>query len=1175
MASIRKSVREPLASSITSANHIFVRIIVMFVLFSVNPLLAQTLFQPIYPLPPAPRFRTDFPQLANDGAFDFADIDNDGDVDVLFTGMTFYGNVVAELHLNNGLGDFYRDESADFIPMYNGKVNFADVNSDGHPDVLLTGNSLGPISAVLYLNDGMSNFTASPLSGISGCRGGDVEFADLNGDGAPDLITMGWNGTYTVRETRVYMNNGIGVFSLLANPTLFNLSNGALALEDVDGDGDLDLMITGDGQNSQISRLYFNDGNGNFTLQTASPFMAVRHSDVAFADVDGDGDPDLIISGAKQFGSYPFTALYLNDGAGNFVVDASSGLPQIEYSSLSFQDMDGDGDPDLFISGLNASFPYLTHIYTNDGNGNFSLHEDVFIGMYDAENAFADINGDGTLDLIIVGNPHSTRLYVNDGTASFTEVKNTPIAEQESGDVVTADFNGDGFSDVLTAGFNAKKEENVQLYLNDGNGGLVPTNTSSFVGLSDAVLAADDVDGDGDIDFVISGRSNTNQKITTLYINDGNAVFNATPAPLENVILGSLAFQDLNGDSFPELLLTGYNNASQRVTRLYINSAGSFSLLPNTPFTPLAFSETAFADVDSDGDIDVLIAGQASNGLVTQLYLNDGNVGFSTDNQNTFPGISPNNLIFVDLNGNGQSDLLFIGDTDNYEYIARTYINDGNGQFTEGQEFDRFHNYPYSAAVADFNNDGALDIFLSGPVALHTDSASLYFNDGIGNFTLQDNLGIRSSRASTRTADFDNDGSIDLLIAGASPELVPYTAAYRNAISDPPGCNTTAQCQNIMVEISTDLYVPNPADINNGSASVCGIVEAFLSPAVFDIQQAGNQTIQLTVISSEGDTATCGAFIQVLPLSCNDVNGGTLEAGPERSFCVGTGTPVGINISVTGTTGSLQRWALINATGNIIETRTNNSLFNLDNKTPGNYTIGYMRYESDVNLAGLTNISQINNLQGCFSLASNPIQIFLRPQPFGGVISPTTTTSICANQGPLTRVQVNLTGAVGEFTRFGILDPNDNNRIVGSSAIPNINFNGLSSGNYLIVHLSYQAGVNLSQVQFPSDLTGCYDVSNVIPVDVLDCFGRATLTSQPNPTSAQSYVTFTNPVEAQTTLEVFDLNGRMITQLFNSHSAPGQEYRFEFDASQLPNGVYVYRLTTGREVLIEKFMIAR
>jgi hypothetical protein len=64
-------------------------------------------------------------------------------------------------------------------------------------------------------------------------------------------------------------------------------------------------------------------------------------------------------------------------------------------------------------------------------------------------------------------------------------------------------------------------------------------------------------------------------------------------------------------------------------------------------------------------------------------------------------------------------------------------------------------------------------------------------------------------------------------------------------------------------------------------------------------------------------------------------------------------------------------------------------------------------------------------------------------------------------------------------------------------------------------------------------------------------------------------------VGAQTTLEVFDLNGRMITQLFNSHSVPGQEYRFEFDASQLPNGVYVYRLTTGREVLIEKFMIAR
>jgi len=67
-------------------------------------------------------------------------------------------------------------------------------------------------------------------------------------------------------------------------------------------------------------------------------------------------------------------------------------------------------------------------------------------------------------------------------------------------------------------------------------------------------------------------------------------------------------------------------------------------------------------------------------------------------------------------------------------------------------------------------------------------------------------------------------------------------------------------------------------------------------------------------------------------------------------------------------------------------------------------------------------------------------------------------------------------------------------------------------------------------VEFPSDLSGCYDVSNPLNVRLVNC-GAATLTSQPNPTAGQSYVTFINPVEEQTLPEVYDLSGRMIAQL--------------------------------------------
>ncbi len=117
--------------------------------------------------------------------------------------------------------------------------------------------------------------------------------------------------------------------------------------------------------------------------------------------------------------------------------------------------------------------------------------------------------------------------------------------------------------------------------------------------------------------------------------------------------------------------------------------------------------------------------------------------------------------------------------------------------------------------------------------------------------------------------------------------------------------------------------------------------------------------------------------------------------------------------------------------------------------------------------------------------------------------------------------------------------------------------------------------MNLANVEFPDDLEGCYSLSNGINVTVVGCNASAKMSSQPNPTRAQSFVTFSNPREAYTTLEVYDMSGRMIERLYQGMTSPDQDYRFEFDGSNLPNGVYLYRLNTESEVVINKFMIAR
>lgn len=309
------------------------------------------------------------------------------------------------------------------------------------------------------------------------------------------------------------------------------------------------------------------------------------------------------------------------------------------------------------------------------------------------------------------------------------------------------------------------------------------------------------------------------------------------------------------------------------------------------------------------------------------------------------------------------------------------------------------------------------------------------------------------------------------------------------------------------------------------------------------------------------------------PLPCN-ANGGTLEAPDNRSFCVATGTFVSIDVTAVGASGTNERWGLINSNGDIVATRASNSLFNLDIYPPGDYTIRYIRFEDDVNLSGLTNVSQVSSLTGCFDTASNAIAIFLRPEPEGGVLSALTSTTVCTGQGAASVVEFEVTGVVGENSVFGVLDLNDNSRVVNVQNSPSINFNGFPPGNYRVLHMAYQQGLNLSNVEFPSDVEGCFDISNGINIDVISC-SQAALKSTPNPTNGPSNVTFSNPREEYNTLEVYDLSGRMVERLFQGVASPGQEYRFEFDGSSLPNGVYLYRLTTDTEVVTNKLIIAR
>jgi predicted nucleotidyltransferase len=363
------------------------------------------------------------------------------------------------------------------------------------------------------------------------------------------------------------------------------VANSSIAFADIDGDTDLDVLITGDttNQGQAISKLYTNNGSGVFTEVFGTPFEGVSWSSVAFADVDGDGDMDVLTTGAPSSQSPPIAKLYTNDGTGVFTELTGTPFQGVSFSSIKFADIDGDTDLDVLISGnSSSSWPSqnITKLYTNDGSGNYSeVTSTPFQGVSYSSIAFADIDGDSDMDLLISGNTSSIspaspayvpRLYSNDGNGLFTELTTTPFQGVRGPSVAFADVDGDADMDLLIAGSDSSYRPISKLYNNDGNGLFTEQTSSLFRGASSPSVAFADIDNDTDMDVLIIGDT-FNLSLSRLYTNDGTGVFTEdTTAPFEDVSNSSIAFADVDGDGDVDVLIAG-NSSNSPLSRLYIN----------------------------------------------------------------------------------------------------------------------------------------------------------------------------------------------------------------------------------------------------------------------------------------------------------------------------------------------------------------------------------------------------------------------------------------------------------------------------------------------------------------------------------------------------------------------------------------------------------------------------
>ncbi|MBC8328475.1 MAG: VCBS repeat-containing protein [Planctomycetes bacterium] len=585
-------------------------------------------------------------------------------------------------------------------------------------------------------------------------------FLDCDRDGDLDLVLAN-RGV----ANRLYRNNGLGSFTDATSSTLPGDSDftHSLACGDVDGDGDLDLVYgNGSGWGSQ-SRLLLADGSGVFTDVTGThlPVDSESTRTVAFADLDQDGDLDLLLGNGVEYGGAQQNRIYLNDGSGHFVDATSARLPAWpdETCALGVGDLDGDGDLDLYFGNVGRN-----RLLLNDGQGVF---QDVSVSYLppDSEEtkavSVADVDGDGDLDVLAGNGIYSneqSRLYLNDGSGRLADATSTHLSAGPAKCRVTllTDLDADGDPDCWMG----LRGQDVVL-ANDGTGRFFPSpGLHAPVDPGDTHWASSgDLDADGDADLVLA---RVGQNRLLLNSGAGEMVDVTTPGfPADADDSRACLLHDLDGDGDPDLV---FGNDGQ--DRLYRNRGdGSFEDVTAVSF-PVDGSQTAeiaVGDVDADGDPDLLIG--CSGGHPNRLYRNDGS-SFQDITATNLPPDSDwsNGVSLSDIDGDGDLDAV-IG---NHSPQSRLYRNDGTGIFTD-MTAGNMPPGPYNVsclAVSDVNLDGLPDLFFG---SFGLSPASLFLNSGSGAFLDFSATNLPVLDDLTKHAafgDVDGDGDLDLLLAG-------------------------------------------------------------------------------------------------------------------------------------------------------------------------------------------------------------------------------------------------------------------------------------------------------------------------------------------------------------------------------------------------------------------------
>ena len=788
-------------------------------------------------------------QIAN-GQGAWADFDNDGDLDIILTGYSGITQAFSRIYENMGDDSFV--ERVNLQGSWRNALVCGDTDNDGDLDAITIGDG----SRFLYQNNQNNNYSVIGLD-TRIVAYGSVDLGDYDNDGDVDLLFTG-NEYYQSRNvTLIYNNNGNNTFEEKPEYLFTGIGSGRAIWGDYDNDGDLDILLSGSSSSGSVTKIYRND----LTSPNASPSApTLLNADISKANVTLSWDKvsdDITpaqsitynVRVKDSFGNEKVNYQSNSNGSrqvvsmGNAQLDTTFFLRNLAVGTYYWkvQSIDNGFSASPFSAETSFSITEYSQSYNltannitgttsllkwRRGNGTGCL---VFVKKGSSGTALP-VNGtsyipdvnfgsgsqigstgwycvySGVKDSVTVKNlqpvtDYSFQVcevtaptqYLTETTTNnpivfttnyFTLKTATTIPDLIAYSISWGDYNKDGYKDLLIAGDTGYfYKPCIRIFKNLGSG-LFARQTIAIDQLNDAKAQWGDYDNDDDLDFLVTGSDQSNLLKTIIYRNNGSNVFEKMPISLSGISNGSVTWVDFDNDGDLDIAQAGSGNAGP-VIQLFQNQRNNTFLEFNLPGMYQCVMK--WADLDNDGDNDMVVSGYDINRVrTTKIYNNKGANLFEEVSNVTIDGVTDGSIDLGDFDNDGDFDILITGNVSE-QYgaapISKLYRNKGNFNFEYVASVNLKGVKTSSSVFGDYDNDGDLDILLAGMAGESPNTYSttlLYRNNGDTTFTEQQMVVLKDETyGSLSWVDYDNDEDLDVFYAGHAL-TGDVTCLYRN-----------------------------------------------------------------------------------------------------------------------------------------------------------------------------------------------------------------------------------------------------------------------------------------------------------------------------------------------------------------------------------------------------------